>query len=64
MVIGSRAEEGQYSLSFHNCYNLLRGQEQPFDMTVSGQDAQALAAATRATLSVASPGPPSRRSGK
>lgn len=34
VVIGSRAEEGQYSLSFHNCYNLMRGQEQPFDMTV------------------------------
>ncbi|XP_019566357.2 protein GPR108 isoform X1 [Rhinolophus sinicus] len=34
VVIGSRAEEGQYSLSFHNCYNLMRGQEQPFDITV------------------------------
>ncbi|XP_039734461.1 protein GPR108 isoform X2 [Pteropus medius] len=34
VVIGSRAEEGQYSLSFHNCYNLLRGQERPFDITV------------------------------
>ncbi|KAM5230279.1 protein GPR108-like isoform 3-T3 [Hipposideros larvatus] len=34
VVIGSRAEEGQYSLSFHNCYNLMGGQERPFDMTV------------------------------
>lgn len=38
VVIGSRAEEGQYSLSFHNCYNLMRGQEQPFDITVSRRE--------------------------
>lgn len=42
VVIGSRAEEGEYSLSFHNCYNLMRGQEQPFDMTVSGQEGSRL----------------------
>lgn len=34
IVIGSRAEEGQYSLNFHNCYNAIPGQEQPFDLTV------------------------------
>nr|XP_025717108.1 protein GPR108 isoform X1 [Callorhinus ursinus] len=34
VVIGSRAEEGQYSLNFHNCYNSKPGQEQPFDITV------------------------------
>ncbi|XP_003460777.1 protein GPR108 isoform X2 [Cavia porcellus] len=34
VVIGSRAEEGQYSLNFHNCYNLMPGQERPFDLTV------------------------------
>ncbi|XP_007952672.1 protein GPR108 [Orycteropus afer afer] len=34
VVIGSRAEEGQYSLSFHNCYNAMPGREQPFDITV------------------------------
>uniref|UniRef100_A0A8P0TPD2 G protein-coupled receptor 108 n=2 Tax=Canis lupus familiaris TaxID=9615 RepID=A0A8P0TPD2_CANLF len=34
VVIGSRAEEGQYSLNFHNCYNSEPGQEQPFDLTV------------------------------
>lgn len=34
IVIGSRAEEGQYSLNFHNCYNTIPGQEQPFDLTV------------------------------
>lgn len=64
MVIGSRAEEGQYSLSFHNCYNLLRGQERPFDITVSGQDDEALAAAGRATPRLASLGPPSGRAVK
>ena len=42
VVIGSRAEEGQYSLNFHNCYNSEPGQEQPFDLTVSrGGRAQA-----------------------
>lgn len=35
VVIGSRAEEGQYSLNFHNCHNSIPGQEQPFDLTVS-----------------------------
>lgn len=35
VVIGSRAEEGQYNLNFHNCYNSKPGQEQPFDITVS-----------------------------
>lgn len=35
IVIGSRAEEGQYSLNFHNCQNAKAGQEQPFDLTVS-----------------------------
>ncbi|XP_028618847.1 protein GPR108 isoform X1 [Grammomys surdaster] len=34
IVIGSRAEEGQYSLNFHNCQNAKAGQEQPFDLTV------------------------------
>ncbi|XP_004633041.1 protein GPR108 isoform X2 [Octodon degus] len=34
MVIGSRAEEGQYSLNFHNCHNLKPDQEHPFDLTV------------------------------
>ncbi|CAK7293902.1 Protein GPR108 [Vulpes lagopus] len=34
VVIGSRAEEGQYSLNFHNCYNSEPGREQPFDLTV------------------------------
>ncbi|XP_012921429.1 protein GPR108 isoform X5 [Heterocephalus glaber] len=34
VVIGSRAEEGQYNLNFHNCYNLMPGQERPFDLTV------------------------------
>ncbi|XP_049732568.1 protein GPR108 [Loxodonta africana] len=34
VVIGSRAEEGQYNLNFHNCYNLMPGREQPFDMSV------------------------------
>ncbi|XP_050995621.1 protein GPR108 isoform X2 [Acomys russatus] len=34
VVIGSRAEEGQYSLNFHNCHNSIPGKEQPFDLTV------------------------------
>lgn len=34
IVISSRAEEGQYSLNFHNCHNSIPGQEQPFDLTV------------------------------
>ncbi|KAK2490704.1 hypothetical protein MC885_020363, partial [Smutsia gigantea] len=34
VVIGSRAEEGQYTLNFHNCYNSMPGQKQPFDITV------------------------------
>ncbi|XP_007115820.2 protein GPR108 isoform X1 [Physeter macrocephalus] len=34
VVIGSRAEEGQYNLNFHNCYNMVPGREQPFDITV------------------------------
>ncbi|KAM4888555.1 protein GPR108 [Thomomys bottae] len=34
MVVGSRAEEGQYNLNFHNCYNSIPGQERPFDLTV------------------------------
>ncbi|OWK11956.1 GPR108 [Cervus elaphus hippelaphus] len=34
VVIGSRAEEGQYNLNFHNCDNSVPGQEQPFDITV------------------------------
>ncbi|XP_058393989.1 protein GPR108 isoform X1 [Diceros bicornis minor] len=34
VVIGSRAEEGQYSLTFHNCYNLIPGREHPFNITV------------------------------
>ncbi|XP_060485991.1 protein GPR108 isoform X1 [Panthera onca] len=34
VVIGSQAEEGQYNLNFHNCYNSRPGQEQPFDITV------------------------------
>ncbi|XP_010633056.1 protein GPR108 isoform X4 [Fukomys damarensis] len=38
VVIGSRAEEGQYSLSFHNCYNLMPGRERPFDLTVLIQE--------------------------
>ncbi|XP_004688913.1 PREDICTED: protein GPR108 [Condylura cristata] len=35
VVIGSRDEEGQYNLNFHNCYNSVPGQEQPFDITVT-----------------------------
>ncbi|XP_059015644.1 protein GPR108 isoform X3 [Mustela lutreola] len=35
VVIGSRAEEGQYNLNFHNCYNSKPGREQPFDITVT-----------------------------
>ncbi|XP_073910549.1 protein GPR108 [Castor canadensis] len=34
VVIGSREEEGQYNLNFHNCYNSIPGQERPFDLTV------------------------------
>ncbi|XP_064238082.1 protein GPR108 isoform X2 [Aotus nancymaae] len=34
VVIGSQAEEGQYSLNFHNCNNSVPGKEHPFDMTV------------------------------
>ncbi|GAB5567621.1 protein GPR108 isoform X3 [Prionailurus iriomotensis] len=34
VVIGSQAEEGQYNLNFHNCYNSRPGQEQPFDITL------------------------------
>ncbi|XP_010826542.1 PREDICTED: protein GPR108 isoform X2 [Bison bison bison] len=34
VVIGSRAEEGQYNLNFHNCDNSVPGREQPFDITV------------------------------
>lgn len=34
-MIGSRAEEGQYNLNFHNCDNSVPGREQPFDITVS-----------------------------
>ncbi|XP_069864582.1 protein GPR108 isoform X2 [Dipodomys merriami] len=34
MVVGSRAEEGQYILNFHNCYNSIPGRERPFDLTV------------------------------
>ncbi|XP_048197820.1 protein GPR108 isoform X1 [Perognathus longimembris pacificus] len=34
MVVGSRAEEGQYNLNFHNCYNSIPGRERPFDLTV------------------------------
>ncbi|XP_005332152.2 protein GPR108 isoform X2 [Ictidomys tridecemlineatus] len=34
VVIGSRAEEGQYNLNFHNCYNSMPGRERPFDITV------------------------------
>ncbi|XP_062966531.1 protein GPR108 isoform X2 [Cynocephalus volans] len=34
VVIGSRAEEGQYNLNFHNCYNSIPGREHPFDITV------------------------------
>ncbi|KAM5237824.1 protein GPR108 [Ctenodactylus gundi] len=34
VVVGSRAEEGQYNLNFHNCYNSVPGQEHPFDLTV------------------------------
>ncbi|XP_076415051.1 protein GPR108-like [Peromyscus maniculatus bairdii] len=33
VVIGSREEEGQYSLNFHNCHNSIPGHEQPFDLT-------------------------------
>ena len=40
VVIGSRAEEGQYNLNFHNCDNLVPGREQPFDITVSGGGGQ------------------------
>ncbi|XP_075401763.1 protein GPR108 [Tenrec ecaudatus] len=34
VVIGSRAEEGQYNLNFHNCFNTNPGHERPFDMSV------------------------------
>ncbi|KAK7798968.1 hypothetical protein U0070_014599 [Myodes glareolus] len=34
VVIGSRAEEGQYSLNFHNCHNSVPGKEHPFDLIV------------------------------
>ncbi|XP_049981199.1 protein GPR108 isoform X1 [Alexandromys fortis] len=34
VVIGSRDEEGQYSLNFHNCHNSVPGKEHPFDLTV------------------------------
>ncbi|XP_026633805.1 protein GPR108 isoform X1 [Microtus ochrogaster] len=34
VVIGSRDEEGQYSLNFHNCHNSVSGKEHPFDLTV------------------------------
>ncbi|XP_021565974.1 protein GPR108, partial [Carlito syrichta] len=34
VVIGSRAEEGQYNLNFHHCNNSVPGKEHPFDMTV------------------------------
>ncbi|XP_012501697.1 PREDICTED: protein GPR108 isoform X2 [Propithecus coquereli] len=34
VVIGSRAEEGQYNLNFHNCNNSVPGKEHPFDITV------------------------------
>ncbi|XP_062034415.1 protein GPR108 [Lepus europaeus] len=34
VVIGSRDEEGQYNLNFHNCHNSKPGQEHPFDLTV------------------------------
>ncbi|PNJ04137.1 protein GPR108 isoform X1 [Pongo abelii] len=34
VVIGSQAEEGQYSLNFHNCNNSVPGKEHPFDITV------------------------------
>ncbi|XP_055286820.1 protein GPR108 isoform X3 [Moschus berezovskii] len=34
VVIGSRAEEGQYNLNFHNCDNSVPGREQPFDISV------------------------------
>ena len=40
VVIGSRAEEGQYNLNFHNCDNSVPGREQPFDITVSGGGGQ------------------------
>ncbi|PNJ04146.1 GPR108 isoform 13, partial [Pongo abelii] len=33
VVIGSQAEEGQYSLNFHNCNNSVPGKEHPFDIT-------------------------------
>lgn len=38
VVIGFRAEEGLYTLSFHNCYNLMPGGEQPFNITVMIQE--------------------------
>ncbi|XP_074240836.1 protein GPR108 isoform X2 [Saimiri boliviensis] len=34
VVIGSQAEEGQYSLNFHNCNNSVPGKERPYDITV------------------------------
>ncbi|XP_014978127.2 protein GPR108 isoform X3 [Macaca mulatta] len=34
VVVGSQAEEGQYSLNFHNCNNSVPGKEHPFDITV------------------------------
>lgn len=34
VVIGSRDEEGQYNLHFHNCHNSKPGRERPFDLTV------------------------------
>ncbi|XP_032107958.1 protein GPR108 isoform X2 [Sapajus apella] len=34
VVIGSQAEEGQYSLNFHNCNNSVPGKEHPYDITV------------------------------
>lgn len=47
VVIGSRAEEGQYNLNFHNCYNSVPGQEQPFDITVSGVEGGGLSGCPR-----------------
>ncbi|XP_013360654.1 PREDICTED: protein GPR108 isoform X2 [Chinchilla lanigera] len=38
VVIGSSAEEGQYSLNFYNCDNLRPGRERPFDLTVMIQE--------------------------
>uniref|UniRef100_A0A2K6AKZ2 GOST seven transmembrane domain-containing protein n=1 Tax=Mandrillus leucophaeus TaxID=9568 RepID=A0A2K6AKZ2_MANLE len=38
VVIGSQAEEGQYSLNFHNCNNSVPGKEHPFDITVMIQE--------------------------